>query len=89
MKAIKGTQLERAIMEGVAQVADGGDTRMPEEWRKMIMLMIPKPGKDHTQVKGWCSIVLANTVGKLAEKIIAQELQAREELWHERAFAGR
>lgn len=33
--------------------------------------------------------MLANTVGKLAEKIIAQELQEREELWHESAFAGR
>jgi len=26
---------------------------------------------------------------KLAEKIIAQELQGHEELWHERSFAGR
>ena len=33
--------------------------------------------------------MLANTVGELAEKIIAHELQEREELWHEREFAGR
>jgi len=52
------------------------------------MVMIPKPGKDHTRVKGWRPIVLANIVGKLAEKLIAQELQDRKEVWHERSFAG-
>jgi len=51
--------------------------------------MIPKAGKDHMRVKEWRPIVLANTIGKLAEKIIAQELQERHELWHRRAFAGR
>jgi len=43
------------------------------------MVMIPKPGKDHAAVRGWRPIVLANTVSKLAEKIIAQELQKRQE----------
>jgi len=33
--------------------------------------------------------VLANTVGKLTEKLVALELQKHCELWHERAFAGR
>ena len=55
----------------------------------MTMVMIPKPGKDHTKVKGWRPIVLANTVGKLGAKLIAEDLQEIEELWHERAFAGR
>jgi len=89
LKAIKETELGRAIIEDVAQVALAEATRMPEEWRNMKMVMLPKPGKDHTRVKGWKPIVLANTVGKLAEKIVAQRLQEREELWHERAFAGR
>jgi len=62
---------------------------MPEEWREMRIVMIPKPGKDHTALKGWRPIALANAVGKLAQKIIAQELQRHEELWHERTFAGR
>jgi len=48
------------------------------------MVMLPKPGKDHTRVEDWRPVVLANTVRKLVEK-----LQEREELWHERAFAGR
>jgi len=54
----------------------------------MKMVMIPKPGKDHTAVRGWRPIVLANVIGKLAEKVMALELQEHEELWHERAFAG-
>jgi len=43
----------------------------------------------HLRVKGWRPIVLANIVGKLAEKVVAQKLQEKPELWHERAFAGR
>jgi len=90
LKKIQGTPLGRAIIEDVAQVADmGKETRMPEEWREMKMVMLLKPGKDQTRVRGWRPIVLANTVSKLAEKIVAQELQEREELWHEGAFAGR
>jgi len=90
LKMVSGTQLGRAIIEDVAQVAsEEHATRMPENWRKLKMIMLPKPGKDHSRVKGWRPIVLANTVGKLAEKIVAQKLQEKEELWHERAFAGR
>jgi len=89
LKMIKDTQLGKAVIEDVAQVACREGTRMPEEWRGMKMVMLSKPGKDHTKVKGWRPIVLANTVGKLAEKIVAQHLQERQELWHERAFAGR
>ena len=55
----------------------------------MIMVMIPKPGRDHTKVKEWRPIVLANTIGKLGEKLIAGDLQEITELWHDRAFAGR
>jgi len=90
LKAIKGTKLGAAVLEDVGQVAGSEElTRMPEEWGNMKMVMIPKPGKDHTAVKGWRPIVLANTVGKLVEKIVALELQRHQELWHERAFAGR
>ena len=78
------------MIEDAGQVAERrGTTRMPESWRSMKMVMIPKPGKDHTAVKGWRPIVLANTVGKLSEKVVAIELQRHDELWHDRAFAGR
>jgi len=89
LKKIKDTKLGRALLEDAAQVAYMEGARMPEEWRKMRMIMLPKPGKDHTKVKGWRPIVLANTTGKLAEKLVAAQLQEREHLWHERAFAGR
>ena len=70
------------MLEDVVQVAEEGmKTRVPEEWRDMKMVMIPKPGNDQTAVKGWRPIVLANAVGKLAEKIIGQEVQLHEELW--------
>ena len=90
LKMIQHTAIGRAVLQDAGQVAESKNfTRMPEEWRDMKMVMIPKPGKDHTAVKGWRPIVLASTVGKLAEKLVALELQAHEELWHERAFAGR
>jgi len=90
LKKLKDTRLGRAVLEDIGQVAETKRlTRMPEKWRGMKMVMIPKPGKDHTAVKGWRPIVLANTAGKLVEKLVALELQKHEELWHERAFAGR
>jgi len=90
LKILKDTGVGRAVIEDAGQVAERrGTTRMPERWRAMKMVMIPKPGKDHTAVKGWRPIVLANVVGKLAEKVVAIELQRHKELWHERAFAGR
>lgn len=51
--------------------------------------MIPKPGRDKSKVKGWRPIVLLNVVGKLADKVVAGEIMKKEELFHERAFAGR
>lgn len=51
--------------------------------------MIPKPGRDVTKVKSWRPIVLLNTLGKLADKTIAEKLMKEEDLFHERAFAGR
>ena len=45
------------------------DTRnwTPNKAREITMIMIQKPGKDITKVKGWRPIVLANTIGKLGE----------------------
>jgi len=90
LKMLKDTEIGRAVIEDAGQVAERrGATRMLESWRAMKMVMIPKPGKDHTAVKGWRPIVLGNVVGKLAEKVVAIELQRHKELWHEQAFAGR
>ena len=90
LKAIKDTRLGKAVLDDVGQMAELGNGYYgEEEWRGMIMVMILKPGKDHSKVKGWRPIVLLNTVGKLADKIVAETLGKRRELFHERAFAGR
>ena len=39
------------------------------------MVFIPKPNKDHKAAKGWRPINLINCIGKLAEKVVADELQ--------------
>ena len=87
-KMIKNTGLGRRALEDVAQC---GSLRseQPQEWKEARIVMIPKPGKDLSTVKGWRPITLANTVGKLAEKLVAIQIGTKKELWHEMAFAGR
>jgi len=48
----------------------------PKEWGDVQMVMVPKPGKETYLVKSWRPIVLMNTVGELAQKVTADELQA-------------
>ena len=90
LKAIRDTRLGRVVLDDVGQMAEMGNGYYgEEEWRGMTMVMIPKPGKDQSKVKGWRPIVLLNMVGKLADKVVAETLGKREELFHERAFVGR
>lgn len=90
LKMIKDTKLEKAVLDEVGMMAQL-DTRYygEAEWRRMTMLMNPKPGKDHSKVKGWRPIVLLNVGGKLVHKVVAQELGKKRELFHKRGFAGR
>ena len=90
LKMIKDTRLGRAVLDDVGMVAqlDIKYYGEPEE-RGMTMVMIPKPGKEHSRVKGWRPIVLLNVLGKLADKVVAHEVGKRRELFHKRAFAGR
>jgi len=62
---------------------------MPESWREMKMVMIPKPGKDHTAVKGWWPIVLANVVRKLAENGAGTGLVGERGSWQQYAAVHR
>ena len=90
LKMIKATPLVQAVLEDIALWATPKErVRVPETAREIVMVIIPKPGRDHQKVKGWRPIVLANTVGKLGEKLIAEDLQDIEDLWHRRSFAGR
>ena len=50
----------------------------PPQWRKARIIMIPKPGKDGALVKSWRPITLSNTIDKLAEKLVAEEVQSHE-----------
>ena len=69
LKAVSATVIGNAILDLVVTSLQTG--QLPQEWREMRTVMIPKPGKDHTKVGGWRPIVLANTCGKLWDKVIA------------------
>ena len=73
LKKLLPTPLGKAILRNVAHHLLQGT--LPAEWKEMRVVMIPKPGKDHTQVKNWRPIVLAQTVGKLWDKVVAEGLQ--------------
>ena len=86
LKTIKGTAFGKVVLGDIGLWASPKEgVRVPKATREMTMVMIPKPGKDHTEVKGWRPIVLS----KLGEKLKAEDLQAIEELCHDRSFAGR
>ena len=48
---------------------------VPRQWLDSKVVFIPKPGKDHTQLKAWRPITLINCIGILGEKVVAKELQ--------------
>ena len=49
--------------------------RAPIDWQLSKVVIIPKPEKDHIQLKGWHPINLIDCVCKLGAKVIADELQ--------------
>lgn len=81
IKYIKETPLGTALIHDIARCATG-EEEAPPDFRNQIMVIIPKPNKPRKQVKGWRSIVLINTVGKLSEKLVANTLQKETELFH-------
>lgn len=79
---IAKTALERELERDVARIADVRiNLRVPSQQRQLTMVIIPKPGKDHTKVQGLRPIALANTMGKWCQKIVSQDLGEKEELW--------
>src|SRR5258706_9040477 len=61
--------------------------RAPVDWQLSKVVMIPKPGKNHIQLKGWRPINLINCVCKLGEKVVADELQD-EGLFHRHQYGS-
>ena len=85
LKADNKTPLGRALMGQVAQQLAAGT--VPREWQDSKVVCIPKPGKDHTQLKAWRPITLINCIGKLGEKVVAEELQ-QANLLHRHQFGS-
>ena len=57
----------------IVQVATNLTTgTIPREWQDSKVVFIPKPGKDHTQLKAWRPITFINCNGKLVEKVVAE-----------------
>lgn len=53
LKMIKDTRLGEAVLEDVEMMVQLDIGYYGEaEWRDMMMVIIPKPGKDHSKVKG-------------------------------------
>ena len=46
----------------------------PTQWKEAKIIMLPKPGKDHTSPLNYRPISLLNSLGKLLEKIILKRL---------------
>ena len=48
----------------------------PDEFRRLVTVIIPKPGKDnYTKIKSYCPIILLSTIAKWMEKIINERIQ--------------
>ncbi|XP_012940510.1 uncharacterized protein LOC106012342 [Aplysia californica] len=52
--------------------------KIPEEWLHSYLMPLPKPGKDHSNIKGYRIITMQNTYGKILEKIVAKRLRKEE-----------
>src|SRR5258706_1725937 len=73
VKALMDTVFGDKLLTQMAKELQKG--KAPADWQLSKVVMIPKPGKIHTQLKGWRPINLINCVCKLGEKVVADELQ--------------
>ena len=74
LKLLQHTPLVTHLLHDICNAAYHS-CPLPHSTRDLTMIMVPKPNKDHTRVKGWRPIVLANTMGKLADKLVAERIQ--------------
>jgi len=64
-----GSELIREVAENLIK------GRIRKEWQHSKVVIIPKPGKDHSKTKCGRPINLINCIGKLCEKMVADRLQ--------------
>ena len=82
IKAVLNTKLGKELIREVAVSLKEGV--ILGEWQLSEVVFISKPNKDHQAAKGWR---LINCVGKLAEKVVAAELQMVG-LFHKGQYGG-
>ena len=73
IKLVLGTRLGMELVDLIVDHLRRGC--IPDEWKEMKMVMIPKPGRDLTLTKNWRPINLINCVGKIGEKVVGDCLQ--------------
>lgn len=56
------------------------DGRFPEEWKRAVLVLIPKSGRDQRDANGFPPICLMDTMGKLYETLILQRLEQEVEI---------
>ena len=69
-------KLDRAGKEELASLINGSMQvgEIPDDWRDCSMAVLPKPGKNHTILKGYRMITMSNVWIKIAEKVVASRL---------------
>ena len=73
IKAVPDTRLSNELLGEVVAALRGG--YIPDRWRDMWVVLIPKPGRDLMQSKNWRPLNLINCIGKLGEKVVADRVQ--------------
>ena len=73
IKAVRDTRLGNELLGEIVAALRGG--YIPDRWRDMRVVLIPKPGQDLTQSKNWRPRNLINCIGKLGEKVVADRIQ--------------
>ena len=73
IKVVLKSQLGRELMREVA--TNLPDNKIPHKWQQMKVVIILKPKRDLTIIKNWRPINLINCIGKLDEKVVADQLQ--------------
>ena len=72
IKAVWDTRLRIEVLGEVVAALRGG--YIPDRWQDMLVVLIPKPGRDFTQTKNWRPLNLINCIGKLGEKVVANRI---------------
>ena len=85
IKVVLKSQLGKELMREVA--TNLADNKIPHECQQMQVVMIPKPKKDLTINKNWRLINLVTCIGKLGDKVVADQLQDTG-LFHRHQFGS-